>query len=54
MGYGTVNTGYPSRNGGYVEMDEQRIPESERRENMLYGLVLVDFEPEEVNEIGSN
>ena len=52
MGYGTVNTGYPSRSGGYVEMEES-ITVSERRENMLYGLVLADFEPEEVTADGN-
>lgn len=43
MGYGTVNTGYPSKNGGFIEMEE-RIPEAERKDNMLYGLILADFE----------
>ena len=43
MGYGTVNTGYPAKPGGFVEM-EGRIQESERKENMLYGLILADFE----------
>lgn len=46
MGYGSVSTGYISKAGGFVEMEES-IPVSERKENMLYGLVLADFEPEE-------
>ena len=53
MGYGTVNTGYPTKPGGYVEMEE-RIPESQRADNMLYGLLLADFEPEEVNADGND
>lgn len=43
MGYGTVNTGYPSKGGGFIEMEES-LAVSERKENMLYGLVLFDFE----------
>ena len=45
MGFGTVNTGYPSKPGGFVEMEES-VPVDERKENMLYGLVLFDFEEE--------
>ena len=49
MGYGTVNTGYPSKGGGFIEMEES-LAVSERKDNMLYGLILVDFDAEgEVN-----
>lgn len=45
MGYGSVSTGYISKAGGFVEMTES-VPVDERKENMLYGLVLADFEAE--------
>lgn len=43
MGYGTVNVGYPAKPGGFVEMTES-LPEKERKENVLYALVLADFD----------
>lgn len=49
MGYGSVNTGYISRVGGFIEMEEE-LPVGSRKQNMLYGLVLADFEPKTIKE----
>lgn len=49
MGYGSVNTGYISRAGGFIEMEEE-LPVGSRKQNMLYGLVLADFEPKTIKE----
>ena len=48
-GHGTVNLGYPANPGGFIEMEES-IPAEQRKENVLYALILADFESEEVIE----
>lgn len=49
IGRGTVNLGYPTKQGGFVEM-EKSIPIEQRHENILYGLILADFDGEEASE----